>query len=64
MAQHIVTMIPGEGASPEFCEAVRMVNDASASTLNGGMKKSDSIVLKNTAHSFAADERSVHGTES
>ena len=28
-AQHIVTMLPGEGTGPEICEAVRLVIDAS-----------------------------------
>lgn len=29
MAQHVVTMLPGEGTGPEICEAVRLVIDAS-----------------------------------
>ena len=29
MAQHVVTMLPGEGTGPEICEAVRTVIDAS-----------------------------------
>lgn len=29
MAQHVVTMLPGEGTGPEICEAVRSVIDAS-----------------------------------
>jgi isocitrate dehydrogenase (NAD+) len=29
MAQHVVTMLPGEGTGPEICEAVRQVIDAS-----------------------------------
>ncbi|MBA3613219.1 MAG: NAD-dependent isocitrate dehydrogenase, partial [Nitrospirales bacterium] len=29
MAQHTITMIPGEGTGPEICEAVRMVIDGS-----------------------------------
>lgn len=28
MAQHTVTMIPGEGTGPEICEAVRLVIDS------------------------------------